>query len=176
MPEMTVLHVIDSHTGGEPTRIIVSGAPEIPGATLAEKRLAFREQFDWLRCATVNEPRGSDVLVGAVLLPPQDPLNTCGVIYFNNVDVLLMCGHGTIGLLATLAYMKRGQPGRHRIETPVGLVEVELHDQYRSTVRNVPCYRYRKEVAVNVPGYGEVVGDIAWGGNWFFLVSQHRED
>jgi 4-hydroxyproline epimerase len=176
MAEMTVLHVIDSHTGGEPTRIIVGGAPEIPGATLAEKRLAFREQFDWLRCATVNEPRGSDVLVGALLLRPLDPTNLCGVLFFNNVDVLLMCGHGTIGLMATLAYMNRVQPGRHCIETPVGLVEVELHDQYRSTVRNVPCYRYRKDVPVNVPGYGEVVGDIAWGGNWFFLVNQHRED
>jgi len=176
MAETTVLHVIDSHTGGEPTRIIVGGAPEIPGATLAEQRLEFREHFNWLRSATVNEPRGSDVLVGALLLPARDPANTCGILFFNNVDVLLMCGHGTIGLMATLSHLGRTQPGRHRIETPVGLVEVELHDCYRSTIRNVPCYRYRKDVPVNVPGYGTVIGDIAWGGNWFFLVSEHREE
>jgi 4-hydroxyproline epimerase len=176
MPDITVLHVIDSHTGGEPTRIIVAGAPDIPGADFAEKRLVFRERFDWLRWATVNEPRGSDVLVGAILLPPLERANTCGIIFFNNVDVLLMCGHGTIGLMSTLAYLGRIKPGRHRIETPVGLVEVELHDQYGSTVRNVPCYRYRHAVSVNVPNYGEVVGDIAWGGNWFFLVKEHRED
>jgi 4-hydroxyproline epimerase len=170
-----MLRVIDSHTGGEPTRIIVSGAPELPGRTLAEKRAALAGDFDWLRSATVNEPRGSDVLVGALLLPPMDPLNRAGVIFFNNVGVLHMCGHGTIGLLATLAHLGQAAPGRHRIETPVGLVETTLHDNHRVSLRNVPCHRYRKDVIVQVPDYGPVKGDIAWGGNWFFLVGEHRE-
>lgn len=171
-----MIQVIDSHTCGEPTRIIVEGAPELPGKTVAEKRTAFRAQFDWLRSATVNEPRGWDVLVGGLLLPPVNPTNVAGVIFFNNAGMLNMCGHGTIGLVATLAYMKRIEPGRHRLETSVGVVEVTLHDQHRVTLKNVPCYRYRKDVRIEVPGYGAVTGDVAWGGNWFFLVHQHQEE
>lgn len=170
-----MIHVIDSHTGGEPTRIIVAGAPELPGQSLVEKRQAFHEQFDWIRSGIINEPRGSDVMVGALLLPPTDPANTAGVIFFNNIGMIKMCGHGTIGLLVTLAYMKRVSPGTHRIETPVGLVETILRDQHRVTLRNVPCYRWKKNVEVSVPEYGQVTGDIAWGGNWFFLVNHHRE-
>ena len=172
---MQIIDVIDSHTGGEPTRVIVGGAPVLPGKTPAEKRRAFSEQFDWLRTACINEPRGSDVLVGALLLPPENPDHAAGVIFFNNVGMLHMCGHGTIGLLVTLHHMKRIAPGKHLIETPVGLITAELHDANRVTVGNVPSYRHRKDVAVEVPGYGNVVGDIAWGGNWFFLVQQHRE-
>jgi 4-hydroxyproline epimerase len=170
-----MIHVIDSHTGGEPTRIIVAGGPELPGRSLVEKRQAFHEQFDWIRSGIINEPRGSDVMVGALLLPPIDAANTVGVIFFNNIGMIKMCGHGTIGLLVTLAHMKRITPGTHRIETPVGLVEAILHDQHRVTVRNVPCYRWEKNVEVSVPEYGQVMGDIAWGGNWFFLVNDHRE-
>ncbi|MFT3879283.1 MAG: proline racemase family protein [Gemmatales bacterium] len=172
---MQTIYVIDSHTGGEPTRVIIAGAPELPGATLAEQRLNFSKQFDWLRCATVNEPRGSDVLVGALLLPARDPRNAAGVIFFNNVGMLNMCGHGTIGLLVTLAHLGRIHPGTHGIETPVGTVYATLHDAHRVSVRNVPSYRYRKAVSVDVPNYGTVVGDIAWGGNWFFLANQHQE-
>jgi 4-hydroxyproline epimerase len=172
---MQTIHVIDSHTGGEPTRVIIAGAPELPGTTLADQRLNFSRQYDWLRCATINEPRGSDVLVGALMLPARDPRNAAGVIFFNNVGMLNMCGHGTIGLLATLAHLGRIQPGRHGIETPVGTVYATLHDAHRVSVRNVPSYRYQKSVSVDVPNYGTVVGDVAWGGNWFFLVNQHQE-
>lgn len=172
---MQTINVIDSHTGGEPTRVIIAGAPELHGVTLAEQRLNFSNKFDWLRCATVNEPRGSDVLVGALLLPARDPRNAAGVIFFNNVGMLNMCGHGTIGLLVTLAHLGRIQPGTHGIETPVGTVYATLHDPHRVSVRNVSSYRYRKAVSVEVPDYGTVVGDIAWGGNWFFLVNQHQE-
>lgn len=172
---MQTINVIDSHTGGEPTRVIVGGAPNLPGANLVDQRRAFSEQFDWLRSATINEPRGSDVLVGALLLPPRNPQHAAGVIFFNNVGMLHMCGHGTIGLLVTLHHMGRIQPGTHIIETPVGLITATLHDAHRVTVGNVPSYRHRKDVAVEIPGYGTVIGDIAWGGNWFFLVNQHQE-
>ena len=172
---MQTLHVVDSHTGGEPTRVIVAGAPPLPGATLAEQRISFSKQFDWLRSASVNEPRGSDVLVGALLLPARDPKNAGGVIFFNNVGMLNMCGHGTIGLLVTLAYMERITPGTHGIETPVGTVQATLHDAHRVSVRNVASFRYRQAVSVEVSGYGTVTGDIAWGGNWFFLVNDHKE-
>lgn len=172
---MQTIEVIDSHTGGEPTRVIIAGAPTLPGSSVAHQRDSFSSHFDWLRSATVNEPRGSDVLVGALLLPPRDPANAAGVIFFNNVGMLHMCGHGTIGLLVTLAHLGLITPGTHGIETSVGTIHATLHDQHRVTVRNVPSYRYRQAVSVAVPGNGTVVGDIAWGGNWFFLVNQHQE-
>ncbi|MBL8821309.1 MAG: proline racemase family protein [Planctomycetia bacterium] len=172
---MISLEYVDSHTGGEPTRIIIGGAPVLPGKNVAEQRLALRDQYDWIRSASVNEPRGSNVLVGALLLPALENHHAAGIIFFNNVSVLNMCGHGTIGLLATLKYLDRIKPGRHGIETCVGTVEAILHNSNRVTVRNVPSYRFRKDVAIDVSGYGRVVGDIAWGGNWFFLVHQHKE-
>jgi 4-hydroxyproline epimerase len=172
---MHTIDVVDSHTGGEPTRVVIAGMPTLPGDTLVAQRHSFATQFDHLRAAIVNEPRGSDVLVGALLLPPRDPANAAGVIFFNNVGMLHMCGHGTIGLLVTLAHLGRITPGSHGIETSVGRVVATLHDAHRVTVKNVPSYRYRHAVPVTVPGYGTVTGDIAWGGNWFYLVNQHQE-
>jgi 4-hydroxyproline epimerase len=165
--------VVDSHTGGEPTRLVVSGGPELGGGVLAERLERFRQHHDSFRSAVVNEPRGSDVVVGALLCKPVDPACAAGVIFFNNVGYLGMCGHGTIGLVATLAYMNRITPGEHRIETPVGVVSAELHENGKVTVNNVASYRSAADVAVTVPGYGEVRGDVAWGGNWFFLVRKH---
>lgn len=141
-----------------------------------ERREIFRREFDWFRSAVVNEPRGADHLVGALLCEPVDASCAAGVIFFNNAGYLQMCGHGTIGLVATLAHMGRLQPGEHRIETPVGVVVAKLHDGNRVTIANVPAYRYRKAVPVQVPGIGEISGDIAWGGNWFFLVSEHGQE
>ena len=168
--------VIDSHTGGEPTRIVVNGGPDLGQGPLKERLERFRECHDQFRSAVVNEPRGSDVIVGALLCEPVDPLCAAGVIFFNNVGYLGMCGHGTIGLGATLAYMKRITPGEHKIETPVGVVSALLHEDGRVTVNNVASYRSAADVAVNVPNYGEVRGDVAWGGNWFFLVRKHGMD
>jgi 4-hydroxyproline epimerase len=165
--------MIDSHTGGEPTRLIVAGGPDIGSGPLSERRDLLRERFDGWRAGVVTEPRGSDVMVGALLCEPYDPHCTAGVIFFNNVGYLGMCGHGTIGLIASLAYMGRLAPGQHRIDTPVGIVEATLNEDGSVTVRNVPAYRYRRAVTVDVPGHGPVAGDIAWGGNWFFLVSEH---
>ena len=173
---MRRISVIDSHTGGEPTRVVTAGGPDLGTGSVAERCRVFRDRFDRFRSAVVNEPRGSDVLVGALLVEPVDPTAAVGVIFFNNVGVLNMCGHGTIGLVATLAHHGRIGPGRHRIETPVGDVTATLHRDGRVSVRNVPSYRHAAGVAVDVPGYGRVSGDIAWGGNWFYLVSEHQEE
>jgi 4-hydroxyproline epimerase len=167
------IRVIDSHTGGEPTRLIVTGGPDLGTGSLADRLDCFRTKHDGFRSAVVNEPRGSDVMVGGLLSDPLDPTCAAAVIFFNNVGYLGMCGHGTIGLVATLAYMKRIAPGEHKIETPVGTVTAVLHEAGEVTVNNVASYRSATNVAINVPGHGEVRGDVAWGGNWFFLVRHH---
>jgi 4-hydroxyproline epimerase len=164
------IHVVDSHTAGEPTRVVVAGGPELGSGPLAERLSRFAAEYDDFRSAVVNEPRGSDVLVGALLAEPVDAACIAGVIFFNNVGYLGMCGHGTIGLVTTLAHLGRIEPGEHQIETPVGVVRAMLHSNGRVTVENVPSYRCREAVAVAVAGFGEVTGDVAWGGNWFFLT------
>ena len=164
------IHVIDSHTAGEPTRLVVAGGPPLGNGPLRERLDLFRTRFDRYRTAVCNEPRASDAVVGALLCEPTDPTCSVGVIFFNNVGYLHMCGHGTIGLAVTLAHMGRIQPGLHRIETPVGIVEAELHPNLEVTVNNVPAYRAAASVTIQVPAYGPVTGDVAWGGNWFFLV------
>jgi 4-hydroxyproline epimerase len=170
------VRVIDSHTGGEPTRVVVSGGPDLGNGSIEARLKIFRESHDSFRSAVINEPRGSDILVGALLCKPVDPTCATGVIFFNNVGYLGMCGHGTIGLVATLQYLKQISPGAHRIETPVGVVTVQLHESGEVSVKNVPSYRHAKDVAIDVKGHGSFSGDIAWGGNWFFLVKQQRDD
>lgn len=172
---MKRIQIIDSHTGGEPTRVVISGGPELGNGPIAERVKVFREKHDHFRSAVVNEPRGSDVIVGALLVPPTDATCVTGVIFFNNVGPLQMCGHGTIGLIVTLAYLGRIQPGAHRIETCVGVVTATLHADGSVSVENVPSYRKTKGVTVDVPGVGKITGDVAWGGNWFFLVEQHGQ-
>lgn len=170
---MKRISVIDSHTGGEPTRLVIDGFPDLGNGSMAERRQLLSQQHDAWRAACVLEPRGSDVLVGALLCAPVDPTACAGVIFFNNTGYLGMCGHGTIGLVASLAHLGKIGPGVHRIETPVGTVEASLHGDHSVSVRNVPAYRYRQALALDVPGIGAVVGDVAWGGNWFFLISDH---
>ncbi len=167
---MHSIRIIDSHTGGEPTRVVIEGGPDLGGGTVAEQCAVFRRQHDRFRSAVVNEPRGSDVLVGALLCPPSDPACAFGVIFFNNVGVLGMCGHGTIGVMVTLARLGRIEPGTYRLETSVGIVTATLHDRTRVTVENVPSHRSQRDVTIDVPGIGAVKGDVAWAGNWFFLV------
>ena len=175
MTDLTVAptRIIDSHTGGEPTRVVVSGGPDLGAGDMATRRDRFRSAHDAWRRAIVNEPRGSDVIVGALLCTPVDAASTCGVIYFNNVGYIGMCGHGTIGVVATLAHLGRIAPGEHRIETVVGPVTTTLHDDGTVTVANVPSWRHLAQVSVDVPGHGVVHGDVAWGGNWFFLCGDH---
>jgi 4-hydroxyproline epimerase len=172
---VTRIEVIDSHTGGEPTRVVVSGGPDLGGGSMAERRTTFRRQHDDFRSAVVNEPRGSDVIVGALLCEPVDPTCAAGVIFFNNVGVIGMCGHGTIGVAVTLAHLGRIKPGSHRLETPVGVVGFEYSGGHDVTIENVPSYRRAANVCVEVGGIGRIVGDVAWGGNWFFLVGEHRQ-
>ena len=167
---MKRITILDSHTGGEPTRLVLDGFPDLGAGSMAQRRERFAHQYDDWRKTIILEPRGSDVMVGALLCAPQDSTATAGVIFFNNAGYLGMCGHGTIGLLVSLAYLGRIHPGVHRIETPVGTVTATLHDDGSVSVRNVPAYRHRQAVTVQVPGHGTVCGDIAWGGNWFFLV------
>lgn len=169
------IRVIDSHTGGEPTRLVLEGGPDLGDGPIADRVRRFRERFDDYRCAIVNEPRGSDPLVGALLVKPHRADCDLGVIYFNNVGYLGMCGHGTIGLIASLHFAGRLAPGAVKIDTPVGAVDVELRADGRISVANVVSYRSQRRVAVNVPTIGEVTGDVAWGGNWFFLISDHGQ-
>jgi 4-hydroxyproline epimerase len=169
------IQVIDSHTGGEPTRVVIAGAPDLGRGSLAARRERFAREFDRFRSAIVNEPRGSDVIVGALLVEPEDRTCSAGVIFFNNVGCIGMCGHGTIGLVATLAHLGRIEPGTHRIETPVGVVSAVLAHDGAVSVENVPSWRAHKGVTVQVPQWGPVAGDIAWGGNWFFLVGAHGQ-
>jgi 4-hydroxyproline epimerase len=170
------IKVIDSHTAGEPTRIVVSGGPHLEGGSAAEKLESFRKHHDLFRSAVVNEPRGSDVLVGGILVEPADKSCVAGVIFFNNVGYLGMCGHGAIGLIATLAYMGQLKPGQHKIETPVGIVTATLHKDGTVSVMNVSSHRKAKGVTVKIPDVGVVTGDIAWGGNWFYLVENHGKN
>ena len=169
------IQIIDSHTGGEPTRLVVGGFPDLGNGSMAARRALLAAQHDRWRTATVLEPRGNDVIVGALLCPPVDARNAAGVVFFNNSGYLGMCGHGTIGLVASLAHMGRIQPGVHGIETPVGTVQTTLHDDGSVSVRNVPAYRLHHQLTVDVPGHGPVTGDVAWGGNWFFLVTAHQQ-
>jgi len=167
------IEVVDSHTGGEPTRCILSGGPHLGVGPMAERLERLRAEHDIFRRAVLCEPRGSEVLVGALLLEPVDPAAAAGVIFFNNAGYLGMCGHGAIGVTATLAYLGRISPGAHRLETTVGDVAVTLGDNNQVTISNVEAYRYRARVPVPVPGYGIIHGDVAWGGNWFFLIEEH---
>ncbi len=173
MESQGAVHVVDSHTEGEPTRVVVSGGPELGSGTMRERLERFRTHFDGFRSGVVCEPRGSDVVVGALLLEPQQGSSSAAVIFFNDVGYLGMCGHGTIGVVTTLAHLGRIGPGLHRIETPVGEVQACLHDDGSVTVANVESYRYKAAVPVEVPGLGRFTGDIAWGGNWFFLIGDH---
>lgn len=170
---MRRITVIDSHTAGEPTRVVVQGGPNLGGGTVAEQRERFQERHDDFRRAIVTEPRGSDVLVGALLVEPGDKTCVTGVIYFDNVTFLGMCGHGTIGLVVTLAHLGRIGPGQHRMETPVGVITTTLHEDRSVSVINIPAYRKAKQVVLELADGRQVVGDVAWGGNWFFLAEQH---
>jgi 4-hydroxyproline epimerase len=172
---MQRIAVIDSHTGGEPTRVIVEGGPDLGGGSVTQQRERFQTHHDSFRRAVICEPRGCDVLVGGLLCQASDPASTTGVIFFNNVGYLGMCGHGTIGVAVTLGYLGRIKAGRYIFETPVGHIPIEYDGVNTVALENVASYRLAKDVAIEVPGIGKVTGDVAWGGNWFFLVRDHGE-
>jgi proline racemase len=167
---MKAIRVVDSHTGGEATRVVLEGGPDLGSGSLAERAARLRRNHDHYRTAIVGEPRGAQAMIGALLCEPASAGCAAGVIFFDNAGYLGMCGHGTIGLAVTLAHLGRLQPGPHHLDTPVGVVGVELHDAHRVSLANVPSYRWAAGVRVDVPGHGPVVGDVAWGGNWFFVA------
>ena len=167
---MIKIRYVDSHTGGEPTRLVLDGFPDLGALPLAERVAALRAGHDNFRAAVATEPRASDVVVGALLMPPVEPGSVASVIYFNNVGYIGMCGHGTIGVITTLHYLGRIAHGTHRLDTPVGTVSCTLRPDGKVSIRNVTAYRHRKAVTVEVEGHGPVTGDVAWGGNWFFLA------
>jgi 4-hydroxyproline epimerase len=164
------VEVVDSHTEGEPTRVVVAGWPQPEGRTMAERRAFLLERQDRLRRAVVCEPRGHDAIVGALLTPPVAPGSAAGVVFFNNAGGLGMCGHGLIGLVRTLEHLGRLGPGTLRVDTPVGTVGAELEADGAVTIENVPAFCHARDVALDVPDVGRVTGDVAWGGNWFFLT------
>jgi proline racemase len=170
---VTKVEVVDSHTGGEPTRVVIHGGPDLGMGSVAEQFEVMKERHDSFRRAVVNEPRGTDVLVGALLVKPSDSSCVAGVIFFDNVKFIGMCGHGTIGVVATLAHLGRIGIGSHRIETPVGIVTAQLHEGGSVSITNVPSFRVAKDVELLVPEIGLIYGDVVWGGNWFYLVDQH---
>lgn len=169
------LEYIDSHTGGEPTRVVIAGGPDLGSGPLSERVEIFRHHHDWLRTALVTEPRGSEVMVGALLVPPSKPEAIAGVIFFNNVGYLGMCGHGTIGVVATLDFLGKISVGTYLLEAPAGDVQIELWEDGRASFRNVPSYRYQAGVTLKTQSFGDLVGDIAYGGNWFFITADHGE-
>lgn len=169
---MSQIRVVDSHTAGEPTRVVLSGGPEVPVKGAEATRRFLQEEQDWLRCALLHEPRGFEAMVGAYLCEPLDASCVAGVVFFNNTGYLSGCLHGSMGVIETLAHLGKISTGTHKLETPVGVISADLHPDGRVTVRNVPSYRYQTEAVLQVPGYGEVRGEVAWGGNWFFLIEE----
>src|SRR5258706_4697364 len=167
---MKKIRYVDSHTGGEPTRVVLDGFPTLEALSLPQRVAALRAEHDDFRAAVATEPRASDVMVGALLMPPVEASSVASVIYFNNAGYLGMCGHGTIGLIATLQYLGRIAPGVHRVDTPVGTVSCTLRPDGKVSIENIVAWRYRKAVMLDVEGYGAVTGDVAWGGNWFYLA------
>jgi proline racemase len=175
-PTFQRIKIVDSHTGGEPTRVVIAGGPELGRGPLALRREKFQREFDRFRSAIVNEPRGSDVAVGALLVEPEDKSCVAAAIFFNNVGCLGMCGHGMMGLVTTLAHLGKIKPGGCKIETPVGIVTATLHADGKVSVTNVPSWSAKRNFTVNIPGLGKITGDVAWGGNWFFLVEKHGQE
>lgn len=172
----TRIKYVDSHTGGEPTRVITGGFPELEGTSLSERLECFKTKYDHLRRGIINEPRGFPAIVGALLCAPDDDASDTAVIFFNNTGYLGMCGHGTIGTVRTLRHLKILDRREIRIETVAGIVNATIEDDGSVSVMNVPSYRFKKDVPVKVPGSGTVVGDIAWGGNWFFIAEEHGRE
>ena len=166
------MRVVDSHTEGEPTRVVVDGWPALSANTMEDRRDELRAQYDHLRRAVVCEPRGHAAIVGALLTPPVTPGAAAGIVFFNNGTYLGMCGHGLIGVVRTLQYLGRLSPGVATFDTPAGTVRTELADDGCVTIQNVPSRCHQLDVTVDVPGVGRVVGDVAYGGNWFFITEQ----
>ncbi|GIX00771.1 MAG: 4-hydroxyproline epimerase [Pirellulaceae bacterium] len=169
------LRFIDTHTGGEPTRVLIDAPTELCSGSPEEVRQRLADQQDWLRQACILPPRGNEIIVGAIVTPAWRPSSDAGVVFFNNVGYLGMCGHGTIGVAVALHGIGRLPLGPFQFDTPVGMVRGELLSAARASFENVPARLYQTDVTLRIEGR-EITGHIAWGGNWFFLVEQHGEE
>ncbi len=163
------MKVIDTHTEGEPTRVVVTGGPDLGEGPLSYRLKRLQREFDSFRQAVILEPRGSDVLVGALLCPPVDKRCITGVIFFNNNTYLGMCGHGALGVAKTLQHLGLVHNKEIYIETPVGVVSIVFNEPNSATIENVPSFLHLENVCLDVGDLGIISGDVAWGGNWFFL-------
>ncbi|MSU46263.1 MAG: hydroxyproline-2-epimerase [Lacunisphaera sp.] len=170
-----LIKILDSHTGGEPTRLVLEGGPDLGPGPLSERVKGFKEKHDRFRAAVVGEPRGSEAVVGALLVEPHEKGCQFGVIFFNNVGYLGMCGHGIIGAVVSLAHLGRLKPGPVKLDTPVGPIAVTLQASGEVSFENVPSYRKHQNLELYLPGVGDVMCDLAWGGNWFCLIENHDQ-
>ena len=169
---------IDAHTCGNPVRVVAGGGPVLQGNTIAEKRVHFLQQYDWIRKSLMFEPRGHDMMSGSILYPPADPANDVAVLFIETSGCLPMCGHGTIGTI-TIAIeeglIKPLVPGTVRMEAPAGLVIVQYKQNESGKVTsvkltNVPSFLHSEALEAYCPGLGDVRVDIAYGGNFYAIV------
>ncbi|MEE2883652.1 MAG: proline racemase family protein [Planctomycetota bacterium] len=164
------IRYIDTHTAGEPTRVVVDGFPHLDGESIAERRDALIRDHDDLRAGIVREPRGHEAMVAALLLESSVKECAAGVIFFNNVGALGMCGHGAIGVVKALHQLGKIDTGSCKLETPAGIIESTLHPDGEISIRNVRSYRFAADVSLTINSGTEITGDVAWGGNWFFIA------
>jgi len=172
---------IDSHTCGCPVRLVAGGGPVLNGNTMMERRLHFMEEYDWIRQGLMFEPRGHDMMSGSILYPAFDPKNDIGVIYIETSGCLPMCGHGTIGTV-TIAIeeglVKPKVPGKLRLETPAGLILIDYVQKGAKVesvkLTNVKSFLYKEGLVVSCPDLGEIVVDVAYGGNFYAIVDPQK--
>ncbi len=178
---LTTFSCIDAHTCGNPVRLVVTGGPELQGNTIAEKRLHFMQDYDWIRTGLMFEPRGHDMMSGSILYPASDPANDAAVLFIETSGCLPMCGHGTIGTV-TIAIqeglIKPKVDGRLRLETPAGLVRVEYFLEGKKVEKvklvNVVSFLHSTDLAIEVPGLGKINADISYGGNFYAIIDQQE--
>jgi 4-hydroxyproline epimerase len=168
---------IDGHTAGNPVRLVAGGAPRLNGVTMSERRQDFLARFDWIRTGLMFEPRGHDMMSGGFLYPPADPESDAAILFIETSGCLPMCGHGTIGMV-TFA-LEHGlvvpkTPGKLRVEVPAGKIEVEyVQDGAKVTsvkIRNIASYLAAEGVQIDVPGFGPLSVDVAYGGNFYAII------
>jgi len=168
---------IDGHTAGNPVRLVAGGAPLVRGGSMAERRQDFLDRFDWIRTSLCFEPRGHDMMSGGFLYPPTEADSDIGILFIETSGCLPMCGHGTIGLVTfglENGLITPRQPGKLRVEVPAGTIDIEYGTEGDRVswvrIRNVPSYLAAEGVEIDVPGFGRLTIDVAYGGNYYAIV------
>ncbi|HZU65259.1 MAG TPA: 4-hydroxyproline epimerase [Novosphingobium sp.] len=168
---------IDGHTAGNPVRLVAGGAPQVQGNSMAERRADFLARFDWIRTGLCFEPRGHDMMSGGFLYPPTRPDTDIGILFIETSGCLPMCGHGTIGMITfglEHGLIVPRTPGRLKVEVPAGLIDIDYGEEAGKVtfvrIRNVPSYLARAGIAIEVPGFGPLLVDVAYGGNFYAII------